>query len=255
MANRLKNVAWVFLGAIALYWGITTLVGTVLSGPLDPPAAPAPTGKTLPELEPRIGIFPGSLPITISDSGSYYLLGDLDCPTLCAAGVNGILIEADNVDIDLMGYALIGPGNTTTSGDGIRVAFSKNNIRIHNGTVRDWGKHGVSGFFAGVGSRQLENLRAGNNGGDGLRANRDVLISNCIAGTKVLLVRGLPVSIPGLRVGSIWWTNRHRCPSRTGCPSTGSLRSGYSLVGPSNLGSRFSRCEARPSAASGPLRP
>ena len=155
MADRLKNVGWVFVGAIVLYWMVTTLVGTVFGGPLDPPAAPAPTQKT------QIT----SLPITINSSGSYILMSDLTCASCTPGGTNGITITADNVDIDLNGFALIGPGKTSASGDGIRVN-GKVNIRIHNGTVRDWKGDGVD---ASAENSQLENLRAYNNGGDGLR--------------------------------------------------------------------------------------
>ena len=167
MADRLKNVGWVFVGAIVLYWMVTTLVGTVFGGPLDPPAAPAPTQKT------QIT----SLPITINSSGSYILMSDLTCASCTPGGTNGITITADNVDIDLNGFALIGPGKASASGDGIRVTGSFN-IRIHNGTVRDWKGDGVD--VSAINS-QLENLRAFDNGGDGLRIFDYGTIRNCNA--------------------------------------------------------------------------
>src|SRR5689334_2327995 len=79
------------------------------AGPLDPPAGPvAPTMKTLSEVEPRIPIH--SLPLTISQPGSYYL-----AENITAAG-GGITISADYVTLDLMGFSLSGaPGDGITA--------------------------------------------------------------------------------------------------------------------------------------------
>ena len=72
------------------------------AGSLTPPGAPAPTMKTLAEVEPRTPI--SSIPITISEFGSYYLTGNLTG----LPGTNGITIISDSVTIDLNGFALIG---------------------------------------------------------------------------------------------------------------------------------------------------
>src|SRR6476619_6633553 len=74
-------------------------------GSLVPPGAPAPTMKTLDQIEPRTAIT--SLPITISNPGSYYLTGNV---TATADGT-AITIAADNVTIDLNTFTLSG-GNT-----------------------------------------------------------------------------------------------------------------------------------------------
>jgi hypothetical protein len=78
------------------------LIGSsAMAGPLNPPLGPvAPTYKTLSEVEPR-GLI-SSLPITISQSGSYYLTGDLAGDSSSDA----ILIDAPNVTIDFNGFTL-----------------------------------------------------------------------------------------------------------------------------------------------------
>src|SRR5436190_2248196 len=72
-------------------------------GSLTPPGAPAPTMKTLDEidakLEKRTPI--SSVPFTISASGSYYLTGNLAVTTGTA-----ITISADNVTLDLNGFTI-----------------------------------------------------------------------------------------------------------------------------------------------------
>ena len=54
---------------------------------------------------------------------------------------NGIVIDADNVTLDLNGFALIGaPGSL----NGVLVAMQRNNIVVKNGVVSNWGRAGVA---------------------------------------------------------------------------------------------------------------
>ena len=76
-------------------------------GALTPLGAPSPTMKSLDQIEARTII--SALPYTITASGSYYLTGNL---TATGSGA-GITVSADNVTIDLNGFALIAGGSGT----------------------------------------------------------------------------------------------------------------------------------------------
>ena len=95
---------------------------TILAqGSLTPPGPPAPSMKTLAQIEPRTPI--SSLPFTINQSGSYYVTTNL----IGVSGQNGIIVQTRNVTIDLNGFGILGPnscvggvpgGNCTHSGGG-----------------------------------------------------------------------------------------------------------------------------------------
>lgn len=138
--------------ALALTAGLLLLASWLpAQGPLTPPGAPAPTMKTLDQVEPRTPI--SSLPFTIASAGSYYLTGNLS-----GGAGGGILIGATGVTLDLMGFELVGG-----TGDGISVSAGRSNVVIRNGTVRNWSGDGVDASGAGQG--RLERLRAVGNQG------------------------------------------------------------------------------------------
>jgi hypothetical protein len=85
------------MGSFAL-----TIQPAFAQGSLTPPGAPAPTMKTLAQIEPRTPI--ASLPFTITNAGSYYLTTNL----VGTSGTNGITIASGNVTLDLEGFALLG---------------------------------------------------------------------------------------------------------------------------------------------------
>ncbi len=106
-------------------------------GPLDPPGdAPAPSMKTLDEVEPRtplvygapgVSVAPSSGSITISQPGSYYLTGNLS-----VLGGNGVTINASGVTLDLAGFQISSTA-ATPAGSGVRIFAS--NIAVHNGHI------------------------------------------------------------------------------------------------------------------------
>ncbi|ANM30470.1 hypothetical protein ABI59_14170 [Acidobacteria bacterium Mor1] len=130
----------------------------VVAGDLEPSGAPAPTMKPLDRVEPRTPI--GSLPFTITSSGSYYVTGVLTG----TSGSNGITIDADYVTLDLEGFALVGVAGSL---DGIRVTGNREGITIQHGLVRDWGQDGIDAETVNAGT--VRDIRAINNGDFGIR--------------------------------------------------------------------------------------
>jgi len=120
----------------------------------------------------KIGQTPSTtFPIVIDASGSYVLTSNLQVST----NFNCIQIAADNVTLDLNGFALIGPG-TGSAGSGIYVG-SNNNITIMNGTVRDFRSSGI--YFLSGAKNQLKDLRCINNGQAGIDVEQATVV-NCI---------------------------------------------------------------------------
>jgi parallel beta-helix repeat protein len=157
-------------------------------GSLTPPGAPAPTMKTLDQVEPRIPIGVSTTPgdangiFNITNSGSYYLTGNVYGQT----NKSGIVVAADNVTIDLCGYALI--GSTTNSLDGIRPSGTHQTIKIRNGIITGWGGNAVNAsifgfppdFGASLNRCVYEDIVANDNGG-GIYAGSSSSIFRCVS--------------------------------------------------------------------------
>jgi len=139
------------------------------------------------------GVTPGDapgFPVTISQSGSYRLSGNLVVPD---ANTTAIEITAGWVTIDLNGFSIIGPTVCTTTatpgcsptgtGEGIVARPGARSVRVFNGTVHGMGSNGIDldipdNFQAPnftIGS--VENVTADNNGGFGISANAGVFTS------------------------------------------------------------------------------
>ncbi|MGD0743889.1 MAG: right-handed parallel beta-helix repeat-containing protein [Verrucomicrobiota bacterium] len=140
-------------------------------GALTPPGAPAPTMKTLDQVEPRTPIT--SLPFVITAPGSYYLVTNLTG----VPGLDGITVQADHVTIDLRGFALMGGGGG--GGRGIVVSSSHINLRVHSGSIANWPVQGV--LAENVSNSQFDQLRLSQNGSTGLQAGRSSMIASCVA--------------------------------------------------------------------------
>lgn len=106
----------------------------------------------------------------IKKSGSYYLTGNIKG----VVGKNGIGIQANNVILDLNGFALDGGGVGFAAVD----AFSSRGGRIFNGTVTGWtGQSAVSTSAAG----QIDHVTAMGNAGFAMFLSADSVAHNCTA--------------------------------------------------------------------------
>ena len=183
----------------------------VLPGPLfpqgplaPPPGMPAPTMKSLDQVEARTVINALNAPgdstnqFIISQPGSYYLTGNITG----MSGRSGINITANNVQIDLNGFSLVGVAGSLF---GIAVPAPISNLTVRNGVVRDWGSEGLSAYNAvnsrfkeiraygnsvwgmvigvgsGIDSCQAFSNGAGSTVGGGIFARFSSAISNCVA--------------------------------------------------------------------------
>lgn len=216
---------------------------TSSQGPLTPSGAPAPTMKTLQQVEPRTDLATlagdSANSVIIAAPGSYYLSANL----LGVAGKNGILINADNVSIDLNGFAIICPIGGVNPASGVLDSGNHRNLSIANGTVRGWGVGNVTlssnnvelrnlrlsnafgdgnttGTFNGDGfngrgcvTAHIENCVATGNAGDGLATGTNSVVSNCVvSGNK----------LSGFSGGNASFTN---------CTANANIGFGYFLFG------------------------
>ncbi len=115
-------------------------------------------------------------PITISESGSYILTSDL---VISTTTTNVIEVTADNVDIDLNGFAIRGPNSCTysstpsvsctyTSGGTGILLDGVTSSRIHNGTISGMPGNGIATGVAFIVPTSygtvVEQMRIHNNG-------------------------------------------------------------------------------------------
>jgi hypothetical protein len=139
------------------------------------------------------GVTPGDLPgfpVTISQSGSYRLSGNL---TVTDTNTDAISITADNVTIDLNGFSIIGPtvctGTPVTScsptptppfGVGVRANFHRS-ITVLNGSVRGMGL----GIFLNGSGGYVEKVHADSNSQLGISVFNGTVIGNTAIGNYV----------------------------------------------------------------------
>jgi hypothetical protein len=140
-----------------------------------------PPGPTRPLVEPRIPLpdlnQPLTFPITINQSGSYYLIQNISG----VSGEHGIVIQSDDVTLDLNGFTITGVEGSLS---GITSTPDKrtNNIRLLNGSVRFWGESGIAAV--NINFSEFSNLRVLDNAQDGMQVGDRCIVLNCIASTN-----------------------------------------------------------------------
>lgn len=140
----------IFRAALFALVSTATLHG---QGALTPPGAPAPTMKSLAQVEPRRPVdainTPGNAQYAfiISAPGSYYLTADV----VGSSGRSGILVDVNDargVTIDLNGFAVVGTGQDAGDGaSGIVSGAELTPVTVYGGRVVGWSMQGV--FIAG----------------------------------------------------------------------------------------------------------
>jgi hypothetical protein len=180
-------------------------------GPLNPPAAPAPSMKSLDQIEARTPIPPSpATPVagphfSITQPGSYYLTGNITVST-----GDGIRITAaSDVTIDLNGFTIKSTLTDTFNGRGISMPGIFYRLTVRNGSiVSSSTPSSPQGFIDGIYSTGLlqgalisgvkvsgvarygifidgqgivENCIATQNGATGIVSNNGVAV-HCVAG-------------------------------------------------------------------------
>lgn len=127
-------------------------------GLLTPPGVPAPTMKSLAQIEPRMPI--SFVPTNITVSGSYYLTTNLNTTVS-----NAIVIATSGVTLDLNGFTLSSTvANAANGGTAILIPAGLSDITILNGHIRggvidNGGVFSGSGFGNGIYSSVVSNVR------------------------------------------------------------------------------------------------
>jgi Right handed beta helix region len=167
----MKNIFYT-VGVLAPLSSLCWTGESFAQGALAPSGPPAASMKTLQQIEPRTLI--GSLPYTITNPGSYYVMTNLTG----ISGTNGITILSGNVTVDLNGFTLFGVSNSLT---GVSLGGSVTNVTVRGGGIQGWGMHGVEAVSGVVAGLTVERLNVSLNKVHGMYCICDAVILNCTA--------------------------------------------------------------------------
>jgi hypothetical protein len=201
--------------------GCGALTPVLLAGDINPPAGPVQeTGRIT--INPQTATFP----ITITQPGSYVVLGDLNAP----ANVNGIVINASDVTLDLNGFTLNGGGSAFEGiivGQGMLVE----NVEIRNGSIKGFQNGGVYGASAQY--MVVEDVRSSGNGFEGIRPGGFGLVRDCVVrGNAIGIYAGTGTKVMDcLVIGNSTGINALTGVSVSGCSVSQNTAIGISVGG------------------------
>ena len=150
-------------------------------GSLTPPAGtPAPAMKSLDQIEPRTDVLtlPGDAghDHIISAPGSYFLSRDI----ASTSGRSAILIAADDVTLDLGGFAIrhvSGPASVNYRG--INAATPHRNLVVRHGTVSGWARQGIA--LTAITGGLYEDIRVIDNAYGGMLVGARSILRRCVS--------------------------------------------------------------------------
>jgi parallel beta-helix repeat protein len=128
----------------------------------------------------------GGFPVTLSQRGSYRLTSNLTVPPGSTSVPNGIHITADDVTLDLNGFAIVSDGCSGTPlscngwGAGIVAQDIRTGVTVMNGTVR-----GMPAGAVFLGSGRIERMQIIGNL-QGITMKRGVVSNNVVQGNQGL---------------------------------------------------------------------
>ncbi len=170
-----KNVMLILLVIV----GLVAYSMLANAGSLEPIASPAPTMKTLQQVEPRTPIGQSDIPRVITKAGSYYLSENI---VALGTGQNCITINASNVTLDLKGFSIDGT-EVFVFDNGIVIDDSESNITIINGTITNSLQSGITSdnpllYPKGI---DVSDIRVISNGSVGIRIGDGSSITGSLA--------------------------------------------------------------------------
>ena len=181
-------------------WSLILALSAYGQGTLAPLGSPSPNMKTLDQIEARTPLPPAGFnpatdfPITLSQSGSYYLTQDVTGAT----GKHGIVIDASQVTLDLNGFTLQGNPPPVVGGGGVDGISGPSavNVVVRNGRIRGWTGRGVNLAAVAV----VEDLNVENCGSDGIKVDQQGAVRRCRIGSCGFQTSGYGIAVQHLSV-------------------------------------------------------
>src|ERR1700730_1612436 len=138
----MKTPLAILLSIFAFISSCILLPSAFPQGSITPPGAPAPTMKSLGEVEPRTNLqatpAPAGVDTTnenyhfiINQPGSYYLSANLG-----VTKTNGIQINAEGVTLDLNGFQILRTAGS--GGNGIEISGTSHRASVRKGSIKNF---------------------------------------------------------------------------------------------------------------------